>query len=98
MPEPSELEQELAAPASRKPWRPYLEASLGFRNHWYPALFSAELAEGEVEGVRLLGEAVLLKRINGVVYAVADRCLHRGVAFSVRPVTSAISRALRFSQ
>ena len=21
-------------------WRPYLEAKLGFRNHWYPVLFS----------------------------------------------------------
>jgi len=28
----------------RKPWQPYLEASLGFRNHWYPAFFSKQLA------------------------------------------------------
>lgn len=32
----------------RKPWQPYLEAVLGFRNHWYPAFFSCELKEGEV--------------------------------------------------
>ena len=81
----TELERELSSPATRKPWKPYLEASLGFRNHWYPALFSAELAEGEVKGVRLLGEAVLLKRIEGLVFAVQDRCLHRGVPFSARP-------------
>jgi hypothetical protein len=39
-----------------KPWQPYLEAALGFVNHWYPALFSAELDEGAAVGVELLGE------------------------------------------
>ena len=33
---------------ARKPWQPYLEASLGFRNHWYAAFFSPQLAEGEL--------------------------------------------------
>ena len=33
---------------SRRPWRAYFEASLGFRNHWYPALFSRQLAEGSL--------------------------------------------------
>ena len=31
----------------RKPWQVYVDAELGFRNHWYPALFSHEVAEGE---------------------------------------------------
>ena len=33
-----------------KPWAPYLKAALGFRNHWYPACFSREIAEGECLG------------------------------------------------
>ena len=75
----------LEADISRKPWKPYLDAELGFRNHWYPAFFSPELAEGECRGEEMLGERVLFKRIDGVVYAVEDRCLHRGVSFSERP-------------
>lgn len=70
---------------SAKPWEPYLEASLGFRNHWYPALFGAELAEGQARGVELLGEPILLKRVGGTVFAIEDRCAHRGVPFSARP-------------
>ena len=70
---------------SKKPWKTYLNAELGFRNHWYPAFFSPELAEGECRGEEMLGERVLFKRIDGVVYAVEDRCLHRGVSFSTRP-------------
>src|SRR5690242_10478874 len=29
-------EQAIAEAARTRPWQPYLEASLGFRNHWYP--------------------------------------------------------------
>jgi carbazole 1,9a-dioxygenase terminal dioxygenase component len=70
---------------ARKPWQPYIEATLGFRNHWYLACFSHEVVEGEVHAEELLGEKVLLKRVDGVVYAVEDRCLHRGVALSALP-------------
>ena len=69
---------------SKRPWRPYLEAALGFRNHWYPACFSPEVADGGFLAVALLGEPVLLKRIAGQVRAVEDRCAHRGVALSAR--------------
>ena len=68
----------------QKPWQPYIEATLGFRNHWYLAFFSQELAEGEFRAEQLLGEKILFKRVNGQVYAVEDRCLHRGVRFSAR--------------
>ena len=68
-----------------KPWAPYLKAALGFRNHWYPACFSKEVAEGQCFGLELLGERVLFKRIEGRVYAIEDRCAHRGVPFSARP-------------
>jgi carbazole 1,9a-dioxygenase terminal dioxygenase component len=63
----------------------YLEAKLGFRNYWYPAAFSRELAGGQALGVRLLGENILLRRVGERTMAVADRCLHRGVRFSRKP-------------
>ncbi len=63
----------------------YVEAKLGFRNHWYPTLFSDELAEGEFKSHRILGDRLLLTRVDGKVFAVRDRCSHRGVAFSRRP-------------
>lgn len=68
-----------------KPWQPYIEAALGFRNHWYPAFFGAILAEGAVHGAEILGERILFKRIDGKVHAIEDRCAHRGVPLSVRP-------------
>ena len=70
---------------ANKPWAAYLEASLGFRNHWYPACFGRDVAEGECLGLQLLGERVLFKRIDGQVHAIEDRCAHRGVPFSARP-------------
>jgi carbazole 1,9a-dioxygenase len=68
-----------------KGWRPYVEAKLGFRNHWYPALFAHELAEGSPVEVTLLGESILVNRIDGQPRAIRNRCLHRGVKFSQRP-------------
>lgn len=77
-------------------WPRYIEAELGFRNHWYPAFFGAELAEADlsdahghtVSNVRteiLLGERILFRRVHGEVVAVEDRCRHRGVALAARP-------------
>ncbi|MDR3513378.1 MAG: Rieske 2Fe-2S domain-containing protein [Caulobacteraceae bacterium] len=63
-------------------WRDYLEAKLGFRNHWYPVCFSREAPESEVKPVKLMGVDILLKRIDGKVYAMRDRCIHRGVKLS----------------
>src|SRR5438876_3653857 len=79
----------------RKPWQVYVEAELGFRNHWYPAFFGHELKEADVsdrtgtpveqfKAMTILGEAILFRRIGGQVYAVQDWCLHRGVPFSAR--------------
>jgi carbazole 1,9a-dioxygenase terminal dioxygenase component len=68
-----------------KPWQRYLDAELGLRNYWYPILFSEELKEGEMRPEIILGERLFLKRINGTVHCVEDRCLHRGVPFSARP-------------
>jgi carbazole 1,9a-dioxygenase len=79
-----------------RPWERYLEAELGFRNHWYPAFFAAELADADVSDLHgspvsnirtetLLGERILFRRIDGRIFAVADRCLHRGVSLGARP-------------
>lgn len=68
-----------------KSWRPYVEAKLGFRNHWYPILQSADLKEGTPKQAELCGEKLLLNRVDGKAYCMRDRCLHRGVSFSRRP-------------
>jgi carbazole 1,9a-dioxygenase terminal dioxygenase component len=70
---------------SRSSWAPYVRAKLGFRNYWYPVVFSRELEGDKPLGVRLLGENVLLRRIDGKVHAVHDQCLHHGVRFSRKP-------------
>jgi carbazole 1,9a-dioxygenase len=83
-------------PRRSSPWPHYLEAELGFRNHWYPAFFGAELAEADVSDTHgdqvsnirtevILGERILFRRANGQVYAVEDRCRHRGVTLAARP-------------
>lgn len=68
----------------KQSWHPYLEATLGFRNHWYPALFSYELQGDEAKAVKLLGERILLRRVDGQVCALEDRCAHRRVPFSAK--------------
>jgi carbazole 1,9a-dioxygenase terminal dioxygenase component len=67
-------------------WPRYLEAELGFTDHWHPALFSHELAEGALVPVTLLGRRLLLSRVDGVARAISDRCAHRGVRFSAQPL------------
>lgn len=80
----------------RTPWAAYVEAELGFRNHWYPAFFGSELAEADVsaglgeavtqvKSVVVLGERILFRRVEGQVYAIHDQCIHKGVAFSKKP-------------
>jgi carbazole 1,9a-dioxygenase terminal dioxygenase component len=68
----------------RQAWRPYLEAKLGFRNHWYPAVFSHDLNGDEPKPVKLLGEGLVLRRVDGQVFALEDRCAHRRVPFSAK--------------
>ena len=68
-----------------KTWRNYFAAKVGFRNHWYAAYYSRELREGEVQARKILGEDILFRRIRGRVFAMKDRCIHRGVRFSEKP-------------
>ena len=79
----ADVDPEILSRCSR--YAGYVEAKLGFRNHWYPTLFSNELGEGEFKSHPILGDQLLLTRVDGVVHAVRDRCLHRGVAFSRKP-------------
>jgi phenylpropionate dioxygenase-like ring-hydroxylating dioxygenase large terminal subunit len=55
---------------------------LGFRNYWYPVLHAWQLRR-KPRAVRLLGEDIVVFRDGGSVYALADRCPHRGAKLSV---------------
>lgn len=60
----------------------YVAAKFGLRNHWYPVRLANEVNENKPLAITLLGENILLNRIDGRVYAVKDRCVHRGVRLS----------------
>jgi carbazole 1,9a-dioxygenase len=68
-----------------KSFSSYVEAKLGFRNHWYPVRFSSEIEEGKLVASKVLGLDILLNRIEGRLFAIRDRCIHRGVRFSAKP-------------
>ncbi len=67
-------------------YAPYIEAVWGLKNHWYPALFSNELGENEVKGVLIAGHEIALRRAKGKAYAMQNRCPHRGVKLSAKPL------------
>lgn len=69
-------------------YAPYLEAEWGLKNHWYPIFFSNELKPGDVKGHRIAGYDIAVVRPKGAdrLYAVSDRCAHRGVKISARPM------------
>ncbi len=77
---------EQSRPARQKPWQTWIDAEWGFRNYWYPAALSRQLREGEHKAIRLLGEEILLTRQKGRIHAIEDRCPHRGIRFSSRPL------------
>lgn len=65
---------------------PYVEANWGFANHWYPGVFSHEVEARGVVGTRIGGHDIAVTRSDdGSAYAIADRCLHRGVKLSAKP-------------
>lgn len=67
-------------------YQPYKDAAWGFINHWYPALFTHELGEDQVEGIQICGIPIVLRRVDGKVFALKDQCLHRGVRLSEKPM------------
>lgn len=78
-----------ASRPKNKLYQPYIDAEWGLKNHWYPALFAEELKEGEFKNVTICGEPILLRRENGKIYAIEDRCCHRGVRLSKKPYSFA---------
>ena len=54
----------------------------GFRNYWYPVLPAWRLGR-RPKAVKVLGEDIVLFRDGGKVYALDDRCPHRGAKLSV---------------
>ncbi|WP_042878855.1 Rieske 2Fe-2S domain-containing protein [Cupriavidus necator] len=67
-------------------YQPYKDAAWGFINHWYPALFSNELPEDGVEGIQICGIPIVLRRVDGKIFALKDQCVHRGVRLSAKPM------------
>lgn len=62
-------------------WPVYDAATLGFRNYWYPVLWSTQVTSTP-RAVTVLGEHIMIMRDAGNVYALHDRCPHRGVPLS----------------
>jgi phenylpropionate dioxygenase-like ring-hydroxylating dioxygenase large terminal subunit len=71
--------------AGREPavgaWPRYDAAALGFREYWYPVLFAHQVGR-RPRPLMLCGERLALVRDGGRVYALQDRCAHRGVPLS----------------
>jgi phenylpropionate dioxygenase-like ring-hydroxylating dioxygenase large terminal subunit len=69
--------------ASQEPvrWPRYEAASRGFPHYWYPVLESRHLRR-KPKQVEVLGERIALVRDSGKLYAIHDRCPHRGVPLS----------------
>jgi nitrite reductase/ring-hydroxylating ferredoxin subunit len=55
---------------------------LGFENYWYPVILVSELTR-KPKSVRLLGRDVVLFRDGSKLFAMEDRCPHRGVKLSL---------------
>ena len=62
-------------------WPHYNAARAGFRGYWYPVVLSSHVGDRPVR-VTLLGEDIVVVRDKGTVYALANRCPHRGVPLS----------------
>lgn len=62
-------------------WPHYQDAAAGFRGYWYPVAFSSHITN-KPKQIKVLGETIMVMRDNGRVYALKDRCPHRGVPLS----------------
>ena len=62
-------------------WPHYDAAGTGFRGYWYPVTWSSHIT-GTPSAHTLCGEKIALIRDGGQVYALHDRCPHRGVPLS----------------
>ena len=62
-------------------WPRYSAAGFGFRNYWYPVKPSRSLGKTP-RPITLCGERIALVRNRGRVFALNNRCPHRGVPLS----------------
>jgi len=63
-------------------WPRYDAADCGLHGFWYPITWSSKIGESPV-AVQVCGERLALIRDSGTVYALHDRCPHRGVPLSL---------------
>ena len=63
------------------PYRRFGIPKLGFENYWYPVVPAREVKR-QPRAVRLLGCDIVVFRDAGRVFALDDRCPHRGVRLS----------------
>lgn len=64
-------------------WPAYEAAASGLQNYWYPVLWARSVKKKPV-AVRLCGKNLMVQRDeDGVVRALHDRCVHRGVKISL---------------
>lgn len=75
------MEERESASKDRRRWPRYEAATLGFRHYWYPVL-EARMLHSKPRAVTLCGEQIVLARSGGKVFALKDRCPHRGVPLS----------------
>ena len=57
-------------------------------NDWHPVASVEALAAQNILGVRLLGEDIVLWRVDGQILAWQDLCIHRGVRLSLGQVVA----------
>lgn len=62
-------------------WPHYDGASAGFRGYWYPVTWASQIT-GKPLPFTICGEKITLIRDSGTVYALHNRCPHRGVPLS----------------
>ena len=63
------------------PYRRFNIPKLGFENYWYPIVTTRDVKR-KPRAVRLLGRDIVLFRDGGKLFALEDRCPHRGVKLS----------------
>ncbi|HTQ33423.1 MAG TPA: Rieske (2Fe-2S) protein, partial [Stellaceae bacterium] len=54
---------------------------LGLRNYWYPVMAAWRLRR-KPKAIKVLGEDIVIFRDSGKLYALAERCPHRGARLS----------------
>ena len=64
------------------PYKRFDIPRLGFENYWYPVVLASEIRK-KPKAVRLAGRDMAIFRDGGRLFAVEDRCPHRGVKLSL---------------